>query len=66
MYTSQITIGSQTNAIKASKILKSSNISCEVIKTDKDRTKGCIFGVRVITENYNTAISILRDRGFNI
>lgn len=65
MYTSQITIGSQTNAIRASKLLRSVNIDSEVIKTDKTKTRGCVFGLRVNTEVYNTAVSILRERGFN-
>lgn len=66
MYTSQIKIGSQTASIKASKILKAYGLQCDIIKADKDSSKGCIFALKINTEDYKTAVDILSKNGIKI
>ena len=59
MLTSTITIGSQTNAMRAQKHLLSGKIRSEVIKQDKRGTRGCLYGLRIPQESLQAALAIL-------
>lgn len=59
MLTSIITIGSQTNAIRAQKCLLKANIKCEIIKKDRNETRGCIYALRVLANEVNNALNAL-------
>ena len=63
MITSLITIGSQTNAIKAQKFLKNYGIASETVKTEGKTGRGCIYAVKVRSEDYEQIKRLLINGG---
>ena len=59
MLTSIITIGSQTNALRAQKCLIKANIKSEMFKKDKQSSRGCIYALRVSSNDLKSALYVL-------
>lgn len=59
MLTSSIIIGSQTNAMRAQKCLSSAKIRCEIIKSNSDKSKGCIFALKIQSDQLRAALFAL-------
>lgn len=59
MLTSTILIGSQTNTIRAQKCLNSASIRSEIIKSNTDRSKGCVFAIKIPTDQVRKALQAL-------
>ena len=65
MLTSIITIGSQTNAIRAQKCLIKANIKSEIFKKDKVASRGCIYALRVSSSDFKNALYALDTSGIS-
>ena len=62
MNTTTITVSSQTNAIKAKRILERNGIRSDLVKIDASKSDaGCTHGLRILNSDYFSAISILRN-----
>ncbi len=59
MFTSTVIIGSQTNAMRAQKCLIASKINCDIIKTNSEKSRGCIFALRVPFDQLRAVLSAL-------
>lgn len=60
MQLSIITLGSQTNAIKAQRLLREHRIRSELIKSDSSRTgRGCVYSLRVFARDLPAAVLLL-------
>ena len=66
MFTSVITVGSQTNTIKGQRLLKQIGIGTELVKVNVTKGRVCIYGLRISSDSVNTARSILNDNGIKI
>ena len=66
MFTSVITVGSQTNTIKGQRLLKQSGIGTELVKVNVTKGHGCIYGLRINSESINSARTILRNGGISL
>ncbi len=63
MQRSIITLGSQTNALKAQKALREHRIRSDLIKEDSSRAgRGCVYSLRVDTRDLSLAALILDGR----
>ena len=60
MQLSIITLGSQTNAIKAQRLLREHRFRSELIKSDSSRTgRGCVYSLRVFVRDLPAAVLLL-------
>lgn len=66
MFTSVITVGSQTNTIKGQRLLKQSGIGTELVKVNVTKGRGCIYGLRLNSDSVNAARAILNNNGIKI
>ncbi len=59
-----LTVGSVTYAIKARKLLRRDGIQSESVKLDDTKTKaGCTHGIKIATEDFYHAASVLKENG---
>lgn len=66
METRVLTQTSQTNAIKAQRLLQRYGISAKIIRISPKMTKnGCSFGLRVDSYAVNQAVLLLENEGIN-
>ena len=65
-YSCSLPIGSVTEALKASRALSSASVYAEVIKTDKQKRGGCIYGISFTCAEERKVRSILEARGIRI
>ncbi|MBQ7172191.1 MAG: DUF3343 domain-containing protein [Clostridia bacterium] len=63
MQRSIITLGSQTNALKAQKLLREHRIRSDLVKHDSSRAgRGCVYSLRVDTRDLPSAVLFLDER----
>ncbi len=59
MLTSTVIIGSQTNAMRAQRCLDSAKIHCNIIKSNTEKSRGCIYALRIPAEKLRFAFQAL-------
>ena len=59
MLTSTVIVGSHNNAVRAQKCLSNAKLRCDIIKTNSDNSRGCIYALRIGTEYLKAALNIL-------
>ncbi len=56
MLTSTVIIGSQTNAMRAQKCLALAKIRCDIIKSTNDKSRGCIYALKIPADDVRAAL----------
>lgn len=59
-----IAVSSITYAVKAQELLRSTGISCHIVKTPKDFAKGCGYSLSV-SKNVDTVLKKLDEAGIS-
>ncbi|MBR0235308.1 MAG: DUF3343 domain-containing protein [Clostridia bacterium] len=60
-----ITVGTNTAAMRAQRILQRNGVRCDVVRRT-DARGGCVFGLEINRYDYETAIYILGRNGISI
>ena len=61
-----ITVGTVTYALKCRKLLSKAGIQSKLVKLDSSKTsKGCTYGIELRSEDFYSAVVILRENGID-